>query len=167
MKDMICNQRLIPDDELRYGFRTSAATGCGWIATYNALRILGKRAKKEELIRYYERQLPLLHGNTGTSVWGPVVFFKQHGFDVRVEVRRDRFDALVDGSDVCILFYYWRKGVRLGAHFVALHKTDRGIAGYNTYRNSAGPDFYGESLDAFLRQKGYFGAVLMGISKKT
>lgn len=163
MKDMIFNQRNIPPDELRYGLRTSAATGCGWIATYNALRILGKRARKEDLIRCYERQLPLLHGNAGTSIWGPAVFFKQHGFQVKTEVRRERFDALVEQSDACILFYYWRRDWRIGAHFVALHKTDRGIVGYNTYRNSTGPDVYGESLEKFLKQRGYFGAVLMGI----
>ena len=166
MKDMILNQRDIPKEELRYGLRSSAATGCGWVATYNALRILGKRAKKEELIRYYERQLPLLHGNTGTSFWGPAAFFRHHGFRVDMELRRDRFDELVEKSPVCILFYYWRRGMKLGAHFVALHKTDRGIIGYNTYKNSTGPDPYGDSLDAFLKKQGYFGAVLMGISEK-
>ena len=166
MKDMILNQRDIPKEELRYGLRSSAATGCGWVATYNALRILGKRAKKEELIRYYERQLPLLHGNTGTSFWGPAAFFRHHGFRVDMELRRDRFDGLVEKSPVCILFYYWRRGIKLGAHFVALHKTERGIIGYNTYKNSTGPDPYGDSLDAFLKKQGYFGAVLMGISEK-
>lgn len=34
--DLIYNQRKIPKDQWRYGFRTSADTGCGWIATYNA-----------------------------------------------------------------------------------------------------------------------------------
>ncbi len=162
-KDMICNQRDIPKDTLRYGLRPSADTGCGWIATWNALRILGWRVEKEALIRYYERQLPLFHGNAGTSLWGPAVFFRQHGFSVTVEVRRDRFDALADRARVCVLFYRWRKGVRMGAHFVALHKTDRGFVGYNTYKNSAGPDLYGPSLEAFLKQRGYFGAVLIGV----
>ena len=166
MKDMIYCQRDIPKAELRYGFRTSAATGCGWIATYNALRIMGLRAQKEELIRYYERQLPLLHGNTGTSFWGPAAFFKHHGFDVRMEVRWEKFDEIVDTSDACVLFYYWRKKAKLGAHFVALHRTDGGIVGYNTYRNSKGPDRYGESLPEFLKERGYFGAVLVGIKKK-
>ena len=64
---------------------------------------------------------------------------------------------------MCILFYYWRKGWKLGGHFVALHKTDRGIVGYNTYSNSTGPDLYGDSLEAFLKKRGYFGCVLMGI----
>lgn len=34
--DMIYNQRSIPKDQLRYGFRSSAATGCGWVAIYNS-----------------------------------------------------------------------------------------------------------------------------------
>ena len=163
MDDLIYCQRAIPKSELRYGLRSSAATGCGWIATFNALRILGKRADKQELIRWYERQLPLIHGNAGTSFWGPAAFFHRHGFHVTMEVRRDRFDALVERSKVCILFYYWRKGIKLGGHFVALHKTDRGIIGYNTYKNSTGPDPYGDSLDAFLKKRGYFGCVLLGI----
>ena len=165
MKDMIYCQRAIPKGELSYGFRSSAATGCGWIATYNALRILGKRARKEELIRYFERQLPLLHGNTGTAVWSPAAFFLHHGFQVRAEVRRSRFDALVEECPVCILFYYWRKGWKLGGHFVALHKTDRGIVGYNTYRNSTGPDCYGPSLERYLENRKLFFTFLIGIRR--
>ena len=166
MKDLIYCQREIPRGELRYGLRSSAATGCGWIATYNALRILGKRVDKQALIRYYQRQLPLLHGNTGTAIWGPAAFFRHHGFRVRTEVRRSRFDELAAESRVCVLFYYWRKGLKIGGHFVALHKTEQGFVGYNTYRNSKGPDRYGPSLDGFLKKRGYFGCVLTGISEK-
>ena len=83
-----------------------------------------------------------------------------------MEVRQDRFDALAADAPVSILFYYWRRGMKIGAHFVALHKTDRGFVGYNTYKNSAGPDFYGESLEKFLKKRGYFGCVLMGISEE-
>ena len=166
MNELIYCQREIPRGELRYGFRASADTGCGWIATYNALRLLGKRADKQELIRYYERQLPLIHGNAGTSFWGPGAFFLHPGFAVRWGINRERFDALVEESEVCILFNYWRKGLKLGTQFVALPKTDRGILGYNTYKDSSGPDRYGESLDAFLKKRGYFGCVLIGIWEK-
>ena len=58
------------------------------------------------------------------------------------------------------------KGMKFGAHFVALRQEERGIVGYNTYRTSEGPDFYGESLDVFLKQRKYFGAVLIGIRDK-
>lgn len=166
MKDMIYNQRDIPKEQWRYGLRSSAATGCGWIATYNALRIMGYRAKPEDLIRYYERQFPLVHGNTGTSVWGPEVCFRQWGFPVRIESRREWFDETAKESDVCILFYHWRKKWKIGGHFVAVQYTDGGFVGYNTFKNSTGPDKYGESLEAFMKRRGFFGAVLIGIRDK-
>ncbi len=166
MKDFIYNQRKIPREQWRYGLRSSAATGCGWIATYNALKLLGCHAEPESLIRYYTWQLPLIHGNAGTTIPGPAIFFRQQGFPVRLTARRQSFDALAKGSDACILFYRWRRKWKLGAHFVALHHTPEGFVGYNTYRSSTGPDAYGASLEAFLKKRGYYGCVLLGIRKR-
>ena len=166
MSGLIYNQKHIPKEEHRYGFRSSAATGCGWIATHNALHLMGYRTDIDELIRYYEWHLPLIHGNAGTSFWGPVLCFKNWGFPVKVVIDRKRFDAEAASADCCILFYYWRKKAKFGAHFVALHHTENGFVGYNTYSNSTGPDCYGESLDVFLKQRKYFGCVLLAIQKK-
>lgn len=166
MNDLIYNQRDIPKEQWRYGLRSSAATGCGWIATYNALRLMNYYARPEELIRYYERQLPLIHGNCGTTIPGPALFFLQQGFDVQMTAKRADFDDAVKGSDVSILFYRWRRGWKLGAHFVTVQHRDGGFVGYNTYRNSEGPDGYGESLAEFLKQRHYFGPVLICIRDK-
>lgn len=166
MNDLIYNQRNIPKDEHRYGFRASASVGCGWVATHNALRLMGYKTDIDELIHYYEWQLPLIHGNAGTSFWAPVVCFRNWGFPVEIVVKRHRFDAAAKDANVCILFYRWRKKAKLGAHFVALHHTAEGFVGYNTYRNSTGPDLYGESLDGFLREKQYFGCVLITVKDK-
>ena len=166
MDELICNQKRIPKQQWRYGFRSSAATGCGWIATYNALLLMGCRAEPEELIRYYERQLPLIHGNAGTTILGPAVCMKQMGFSTKVILQRSRFDEEAKQADVCILFYRWTRPWRYGAHFVAVEYRDGTFIGYNTYNNSTGPDVYGESLDAFLRRRKYFGPVLIAISKE-
>ena len=166
MDDLIYNQTQIPKDQWRYGFRTSAATGCGWIATYNALRLMHYRAAPEELIRYYERQLPLIHGNAGTSVLAPALFFLHHGFPVQVAFDRRKFDALAKQSDVCILYYRWRKKVKFGAHFTTVRHDGEKFTGYNTYTNSWGPDDYGASLEAFLKTKKYFTPVLICIRDK-
>ena len=163
---LILNQTKIPKEKWRYGFRSSAAVGCGWIATYNALKLMGYRANPKALIRYYERQLPLLHGNTGTSFWGPALYFRKWGFPVEMVYDRRRFDEVAKAADVCILFYHWRRGVKFGAHFVAVRHDAAGFTGYNTYRNSVGPDRYGPSLEGFLREKKYFGAVLICIKNK-
>ena len=166
MKDLIYCQRQIPQHKWRYGLRSSAAVGCGWIATYNALRLMGYRAKPESLIRMYEKMLPLIHGNTGTNALAPAVCFKKRGFPVELVCRRERFDEAAKQADVCILFYHWKREWKLGAHFVALQYRDGTITGYNTYRNSVGPDAYGTSLEAFLKNKKYFGTFLVGISRK-
>ena len=94
MDDLIYNQTKIPKEQWRYGFRTSAATGCGWIATYNALHLMGYGAKPEALIRYYERQFPLVHGNAGTTILGPAWFFQRHGFPVETLSVTERFDEV-------------------------------------------------------------------------
>ena len=166
MNDLICNQRKIPKEQWRYGFRTSAATGCGWIATYNALRLMDYYAKPEDLIRYYERQLPLIHGNAGTSIPGPAVFFIQQGFDVKMSAKRAEFDQLVKESDVCILFYRWRRQWKMGAHCVTVTYADGKFTGYNTYKTSDGPDHYGESLEDYIRQHKFYAPFLIAIKDK-
>lgn len=166
MKDLIYCQRDIPREQWRYGFRSSAATGCGWIATYNALRLMGYTVEPEALIRCFQRQLPLIHGNAGTSFWGPAERLRRWGFPVKMIPDPRRFDDAARDSDVCILFYRWRRGWKLGAHFVALEYRQGRFRGYNTYRNSTGPDDYGESLREFLKKKGYYGAVLTTVQRK-
>lgn len=166
MAEPICNQGSIPRDRYRYGLRSSAAAGCGWIAIYNALALLGYTTDKEALIRYLTWQLPLIHGNLGTGLWAPVVCFRKWGFPVKLVTRRKDYDLQAREADVRILFYHWRRGARLGAHFVALRHTDRGFVGYNTYRTSTGADFYGPSLEAFLKKNGYFATTLVAIQNK-
>ncbi len=166
MQRLIFNQREIPKNQLRYGLRSSASVGCGWIATYNAMELMGYHVEPKNLIRYYERQLPVIHGNFGTSFWGPAVCFRQWGFPTEVVVRREKFDETARKASVCILFYRWRNGPKFGAHFVALKNTDDGFIGFNTYKNSKGPDRYGQSLKEFLKTRKYFGAVLIAIQRK-
>lgn len=165
MLELILNQNQIPADTWRYGPRASAKTGCGWIALYNALALLGEPRPPEAVISALERQLPLIHGAFGTTCLGPALLLRAWGYRVGVTSDPRRFDTLAAQADAAILFYYWRNGLRLGAHFVALHRTPSGFVGYNTYTNSAAPDAYGPSLSGFLKKQGYFGCVLTVIRK--
>ena len=166
MDDLIYNQYRIPAEQWRYGFRTSAATGCGWIATYNALRLMGYRVDIEELIPWYERTLPPILGNAGTAFPAPALRFRTWGFPVEMVLDPKKFDTAAKNADVCLLFYRWRKGCRFGAHFVALQHSENGFIGYNTFKNSKGPDRYGDSLSDFLKRHHFFGSVLICVRDK-
>ncbi len=161
MNDFIYNQKQIPKDQWRYGLRSSAATGCGWIAAYNALRLMGYRTSPEKLIRYYERQVPVLNGNLGTFAATPVKLFRKLGFHVKVSMRLSDFDRLAKESDACLLFYHWAKPPKFGGHYVALKYQHGQFTAYNTYKNSAGPDRYGTSLESYLKKHKFFGMILI------
>lgn len=167
MEDFIYNQRKIPKNQWRYGFRSSAATGCGWIAVYNALRMMGHKEKPEKLVRNFTWRFPIVNGNFGTFLLSPIIYFKRRGFKVKTKLNRRKFDETARNSDACILFYYWKgKFLRIGSHFVAVQYKDGRFVGYNTFRNSNGPDNYGESLEKFITKHEYFGAVLIGIQNR-
>ena len=166
MDDLIYNQHRIPAGQWRYGFRTTADTGCGWIATYNALRLMNYRVSPESLIYFYEWQLPFVHGNIGTMALAPAQFFKIHGYGVETCSLEEKFDDLARQADVCILYYRWQKGLKFGAHFVALQHQNGEFVGFNTFKNSTGPDHYGKSLPGFLKKQKFFAPVLIAIRDK-
>ena len=166
MEDLIYCQKDIPKEQWRYGLRASADTGCGWIAVYNALRLLGHPADPDTLIQAFTRQLPLIHGNLGTTILAPALYLRKLGFETDWTAREDRFDAFAREYPVCILFYRWYGKWKLGAHFATLQATQEGFLGYNTFTTSKGPDHYGADLRGFLKRQKFFGCVLIGIRPK-
>ena len=164
--EFIYNQKDIPKNRWRYGFRSSAATGCGWIATHNALRLMGYPSNPQNLIRYYEWHFPFINGNFGTFILNIVFFFRQKKFKVKLLVSSEKFDDAARKSDVCILFYGWHEKYKFGLHYVAVQYDKNRFWGYNTYSNSIKPDNLGNSLQKFLKQKRYFRAFLITIGDK-
>lgn len=166
MEELIYAQKSIPKDRARYGLRPGSATGCGPIAAYNALCLLGYSPKFSSIARWFERHVPLVNGNLGTFVLTPARFFKKLGFAVKTSAKRSGFDELAKNSEVCLLFYRWHKGLKFGAHFVALQYRDGRFFGYNTYKNSTGPDDYGISLEKFIEKRNYIIPILIAIDRK-
>lgn len=161
--NLIYNQTKIPKDQWRYGFRSSAATGCGWVAVYNALCILGHPLPPEEVIGRLEHQLPLLNGPVGTFFCAPAMLLKQMGYQVQSTSKREDFDETAKHAKVCILYYYWRRKWKVGIHFSALRWMGDHFEGYNTFSTSDGPDNYGASLSEFVKQQGFTGCQLTAI----
>lgn len=166
MKKLIYNQKHIPKNKWRYGLRSSAATGCGWIATHNALRLMGYLSNPTELIQYYEHHFPLINGNFGTFIFSIIHYFKQHQFQTKLIYQRKKFDDASKNCDACILFYFWRNKYNVGLHYITVQYSYDNYWGYNTYSNSTKADNLGSSLEEFLRQRHYFGSLLITIQDK-
>ncbi|MBQ4051528.1 MAG: hypothetical protein IJD13_07845 [Oscillospiraceae bacterium] len=166
MREFIHCQRDIPREKWRYGTRSSAAAGCGWIAVYNALILLGIDPDPEELIRFFLRRLPLIHGTFGTSPLAPAAWFKKKGFAVSHTCRRKKTDLLAKSSDVTLLYYWWRDGWQFGAHFITVRFDGENFIGYNVYANSKEPSVLGPSLESFLKKGKRFFPVAIGVNRK-
>ena len=91
MKDLIYNQQTCR--EIPYGLRSSAQVGCGWIATWNALKLLGYTTDREALVRYFTWMLPVIHGNLGTAFWAPERCFRS-----RASLRRGRRQSMAEST---------------------------------------------------------------------
>ena len=163
---MIYCQNDIPKHQFRYGLRSSAAAGCGWIAVYNILCLFQKPAVPEKIIYEMEHDVPLINGIFGSFLMSPAWVLRKHGFEVKFTTKLSQMDELAEDFEAGILFYWWkskRTPWKLGAHFVAVEKTEEGYIGYNTYSNSKGPDKLGTSIEGFLNRRTYFGAVYFGV----
>lgn len=150
----------------RYGLRSSAATGCGWVAIHNALCAMGYRIPTDALIRQLEHQAPGLHGNFGTLALSPMLWFRRQGFPAKATLHRHEFDEALRSCDCGILFYYWKKKYRIGSHFIMVRSTKDGILGYNVYSNSEKEANLGLSLEEWIQKSGHFGCILTTIKKK-
>lgn len=162
--NLIYNQTRIPKGKWRYGLRSSAAVGCGWVAVYNVLCLLGRPVPPEELIHLLHWQEPVLNGPAGTVFWGPARLLRRMGFQVKLSANVSTFDDLAKDSKACILFYYWRRKWKIGSHFVALRYENGHFQGFNTYSDSTGPDEYGPSLEDFIRAQGWVGCIIAAVS---
>lgn len=110
-----------------YGRHGSAAMGCGWVAAYNALRILGVQADPET-VRGEMEKLLLLGGINGTPFFTILVYFWRKGFRIKLSADRKRFGRLARKAPAGIVFYlYHREGRAFPmGHFAAYAPTPDG-----------------------------------------
>ena len=147
---------------LRFGFFKSSFNGCGWIATYNALILLGKTPKAEDIISEYELTGAVLGGVFGVFPFAVANYFRVRGYKVKTTYNSKKVDSVAKNHTANILFY-WHSS---GAHYIATHWDGKQFIGYNVW-GSNGPESLGYSLSKKFHnnQKRKIG-VLISISKK-
>ena len=131
---LIVDQTLLSD--YRMGAVGSDGCGCGWIACYNALRLLGRPEPAARIIRELEPALAL-RGRLGTRAVALAPFFLRRGFRISLSGTRSGIDRRAAGAGANILYYLRApRAGKLTAHFVA-------------FSGSCGTDEGGETLYRF------------------
>ena len=133
----------------KYGNYTSDKNGCGWIATYNALRYLQSQGLYDEeiiisdIIRYYEHYGLAFDGKFGTYPDTIIDYLKMLGFDANMYSNTSKFDTVIKESDVtiswCIIFWT--------SHYQVVYEKDNNMQFYN-------PEFYYPSYNDYMEELG-------------
>jgi len=123
LQTLIDNQALPPANQVRMGNRPGLNegwyNGCGWIAAYNALIILGTPIHPAEIVNHIEEGGgTVLDGMFGTFPHAIERLFVEMGYDVNHNLfpQRLNLDNAIRNSRVSILAYTHTRA----AHFIAI-----------------------------------------------
>lgn len=113
-KGFIENQNLYND--MHYGVSTMAESGCGVIAVYNALKVLGLNESGSEgtpslpnLISIFEGSGITMAGQFGTGPKAVADFFKKRGIDVKIAYEESRYAVVAKSRKVSIITIFNNK----------------------------------------------------------
>ena len=146
--------------KIRFGFSDTANSGCGWIATYNALLMLGKRVAPCDIIYYYELTGAFCGGVLGVNPYSIITYFFYSGYKVSVTYDINKFDTLAKKSKANILVYLHSKG----GHYFAFKWQNSQFWGYNVSNRDKSSKPLGKSIKAFIRNGNYWQREYMLIS---
>lgn len=125
----LVDQKLL--EAYRMGRVQSGAFGCGWVACYNALRLLGKTKSAAVVIRRLEPWF-VLGGKRGTHAAFVAPFFGGEGCRVRLSVGVKAAAKTASFAPANILYYL--RNPPKGGHFVAFCPTGRQKNGQPVFR---------------------------------
>ena len=149
----IFSQRNRAIAEMRYGKKPMWYNGCGIIAVYNALLLLGERPDFRVVTEYYEKHGKWFWGLLGTKPWKLGSYVKKQGYKLKLTSPKKADNGIY-------LITVWNK--RPGMHFMALNKTDNGLQVYNGYRRHDTYDLY-DGFESFFEDTGIKCLFLMKI----
>ena len=120
-------------------------SGCGIIATYNALMGLGdKSATMPYLISYFERNGIALKGGFGISPSAFHKFFRNRGYEVKKLTTRNReaYRRLGKEYSSFIVTFYWNaENIKEHLHTVNISKEPDGFYIHNNYCRGEGGSY--------------------------
>lgn len=129
---LIHGQCVPPVASMHYGMVNIGWSGCGIIAVYNALFLLGNPHCFYDVISWGDLKASTIFGLFGTSPRKAKILFRQLGYTVNTILDKNQFDAQAQKADIC-LFTFWnqRGSLRRGIHTVCVQYNSGLLNVYN------------------------------------
>ncbi|MBQ8247110.1 MAG: hypothetical protein IJZ42_08255 [Lachnospiraceae bacterium] len=146
--------------DMRIGMRTFSHSGCGAIATFNAMSLVGCEPKIEDVVDFYERKGIILYANMGVNPIGVSRYLSEQDVQWKRYSGKVDWDSCITEGQVAIVLYWWANAKSFAAHYITIEKLKDGIRVYNLY-NSRDCAFKYEDIQTFLEAGSYKRIVAM------
>jgi len=152
--------------DYKYGNSTMAQSGCGVIAAYNAISILGGVPNMPELIRYFEQNGMVMNAALGTNPYSIGNYFKGNGYEVE-NITHNLDKALTENNVVILTSWNNAENILQGSHTVAIKKDKDGrVLVYNPYSNKADKDDF-DTIKDYLEGRSLITAAVITNNAET
>ncbi len=146
--------------DMRIGSRNFASSGCGAIATFNALSMAGMKPDMVDIVDFYERKGLVFNAALGVNPAAVKKYLAKNGLSWKCYKGKQNWDACLGDNQVAIMLYFWVSPKGMGAHYVSMEKCPKGMRVYNVYGNRDEAYEY-EDIQAFLGSGNYKKVVSM------
>lgn len=139
------------------------ANGCGLMAIHNANVILGRNINLAKTYLHFHKKAflnTLCGGLLGTSPSAVRKYFTHAGFKVSYI---KNFGRLNNAHNAYIIVYAWKKGKKVGMHYVAM-EFDSDKNSYKVYNDGAPVKYYADPAD-LIKEDGIIAYRIMAIDK--
>ena len=146
----------------KFGYFQGNYNGCGWIALYNALRMIGKPKHPSYIIYHLEHSGQFAGGAIGVMPWGIQFYLLTHGIKFIVTTGKWNIftiNSIARNAKANILLYFY-SGFK--AHYVAFKKSGSSFLVYNHSNRSKGT-YRTKSLYSYMMQMGGIANILISI----
>ena len=129
-----------------FGLSNVGWSGCGAVATYNALQTLNSGTSLNDIISYYHDNKDMnVFGYLGLGPNSVADYFRVQGYTVIMARYTAKYSAetaavvnsLAQTADASILWYVYASDSGVGAHFFEYHRDGDGYVGYNVFSNKS------------------------------
>lgn len=151
--------------DMRIGSHTFERSGCGAIATFNAMAMAGLQPDIVEIVDFYEHKGLIMNAALGVNPLAVKKYLSNSGLSWRRYKGKQNWSECIGPGQVAIMLYWWVSRKGCGAHYVAMEPCEKGIRVYNFYGNSD-VSYEFEDVQAFLESGNYKRVVSMFVIDK-